>query len=401
MVTAKSHTDHQTKLKIALVGGGSGGHITPLLAVAEELKRQRPDVELIYIGQKGDKLLDVPQQHQAVSYTYSIRAGKFRRYHGEGLKQLLDIKTLLRNILDFFYVLIGTVQAWLLLGKTKPDLIFIKGGFVGVPVGLMAALRRIPYITHDSDALPGLANRIIAHWALLHAVALPKTIYKYPADRTHTVGVPVNSAFRRVTKETKLSYRQELGLTPEQQVIFVTGGGMGALRLNHAVIDAVVPLLRANSNLYIIHASGRAHEAQTEQLYAQKLREQELSRVLVKGFFVNDLYKHSGAADVIITRAGATNLAEFATQQKCCIIVPNPQLTGGHQSKNAEYLAKQKAALVLPDEKVVANPKVLTAALAQLLTSPKERKLLAENLGGFARPRASRELAQLLLEAVT
>src|SRR5690348_16104054 len=98
MAVVKSHTDHQAKPTITLVGGGSGGHITPLLAVAEELKQLRPGIDLIYIGQKGDKLIDIPQQHHAVSHTYSIRAGKFRRYHGEGLRQLLDFKTMLKNI---------------------------------------------------------------------------------------------------------------------------------------------------------------------------------------------------------------------------------------------------------------------------------------------------------------
>lgn len=401
MAVVKSRTDHQAEPTIALVGGGSGGHITPLLAVAEELKRLRPKIKLFYIGQKGDKLLDVPQQHHAVSRTYSIRAGKFRRYHGEGIKQLLDIKTMLKNIRDFFYVLIGMAQAWRLLGKTKPDIIFIRGGFVGVPVGLMAALRRVPYVTHDSDAIPSLANRIISKWATINAVALPKTVYSYPADKTHTVGVPINGSFRRVTMELKSQYRKELNIKKGSQVIFITGGGNGALRLNKAVVQSVAPLLKSDPKLYVIHGTGREHEGLTEQLYAQRLGEQELSRVLVKGFFINDLYKHSGAADIVITRAGATNLAEFATQQKCCIIVPNPQLTGGHQSKNADYLAKHKAAVVLTDQKVVANPKVLSAALAQLLTSPKERQLLAKNLGSFARPKAAQELAQLLLETIT
>ncbi|MGZ6005683.1 MAG: UDP-N-acetylglucosamine--N-acetylmuramyl-(pentapeptide) pyrophosphoryl-undecaprenol N-acetylglucosamine transferase, partial [Candidatus Saccharimonadales bacterium] len=278
--------------------------------------------------------------------------------------------------------------------------IFIKGGFVGVPVGLMAALRGIPYVTHDSDAVPGLANRIIARWAAVHTVALPKSAYTYPANRTHSVGVPVNSSFRKVTKDVQAEYRRQLSLKPEYQVVFITGGGMGALRLNEAVVEAVSPLLKVNPKLFVIHASGRAHEGVTEQLYSQKLNGEELQRVMVRGFFIDDLYKHSGAADVIITRAGATNLAEFASQQKCCIIVPNPQLTGGHQSKNAQYLAENKAAIVLPDEDVVRHPKILADTLTRLLSSPSQRRTLANNLGSFAKPRAAKELAQILLETV-
>lgn len=394
------HTDQPpANLTIALVGGGSGGHITPLLAVAEELKKQPYDVKLIYIGQTGDKLLDVPQQHASIDETFSIRAGKFRRYHGEGLKQLLDIKTFLKNLRDFFFVVIGIWQAFWLLGKIKPKVIFIRGGFVGVPVGLAAALRRIPYITHDSDAIASLANRIISRWATYHAVALPKKLYSYPQDKTETVGVPVNGRFMRVTKDQKATYRRELKLKPDQEVIFVSGGGNGAKRLNEAVIHSVVPLLKSRPQLVIIHGTGRDHAAETNQQYRQLLDSQEAKRVRAEGFF-DDLYRQSGAADIVITRAGATSLAEFAIQQKCCIIVPNPQLTGGHQTKNARYMATQKAALVLEDETIAQEPSKLEETLLELLDNPSERLVLAKNLAEFAKPRAVKDLCQLLLETI-
>src|SRR5438046_1939033 len=132
---------------IILTGGGSGGHITPILAVAVELKRQRPNAHIVYVGQRGDLLGDIPQKHPAIDEVRTIWAGKFRRYHGEGWKQLLDVATLLRNLRDFFYVIIGFWQSRHLLKELQPAVIFIKGGFVGVPVGLAAATKHIPYIT--------------------------------------------------------------------------------------------------------------------------------------------------------------------------------------------------------------------------------------------------------------
>jgi len=134
-------------MTIVVTGGGSGGHITPLLAVAHELKQSRPEVRIVYVGQRGDRLGDIPAQDKNIDASYMVRAGKFRRYHGEGLKQLLDIPTMLKNIRDAFYVLIGIWQCFWLLGKLGPDAVFIKGGFVGVPVGIAAALRRIPRTT--------------------------------------------------------------------------------------------------------------------------------------------------------------------------------------------------------------------------------------------------------------
>src|SRR5689334_19136294 len=165
-------------LTIALVGGGSGGHITPLLTVGEEIKKLHSKTTLIFIGQKGEKLIDAVQKNPKIDQVHSVRAGKFRRYHGEGIKQLLDLKTMFKNVRDFFYFLAGIWQSYWLLKRLKPDGIFIKGGFVGVPVGLSAAMQKIPYITHDSDALPGLANRLISRWASAHAVGLPKDVYK-------------------------------------------------------------------------------------------------------------------------------------------------------------------------------------------------------------------------------
>src|SRR3989344_909016 len=159
---------------IILTGGGSGGHITPILALADELKKQKPDARVIYTGQIGDSLGDIVRIHPSVDEVYGVRAGKFRRYHGQGLMQVLDIPTLYKNIRDSFYVMIGFVQSWFLLGRLKPSVIFVRGGYVGVPVGLAAARRKIPYITHDSDAIASLANRIISKRAAAHAVALPK-----------------------------------------------------------------------------------------------------------------------------------------------------------------------------------------------------------------------------------
>ncbi len=387
------------KFTLVLAGGGSGGHITPALVVAEELKKLVPHAQLVFIGQTGDKLKDIPNKHSSIDEVYTVRAGKFRRYHGEGIKQLFDIKTWMKNMRDFFYLIIGIRQSYKLLKKLDPAGIFIKGGYVGVPVGLASAMLKIPYVTHDSDAVPGLANRIISHWAKAHAVALPKNMYKYPSQKTFTVGVPISSKFQPVSDELRANYKKQLGLKPGAKVLFVTGGGMGAQRLNEAVAKASVKWLSSNPELVIIHATGPALESSTNELYDRQLKDaKQRLQVITKGFFVDDLFVNSGAADIVITRAGATNIAEFAAQHKACIIVPNPQLTGGHQLKNAKYLTNQKAAIIVNDKDLSLKPEQLITAVQELLDNPKKRSDLGEELGRFARPRAAKELAELLLE---
>jgi UDP-N-acetylglucosamine--N-acetylmuramyl-(pentapeptide) pyrophosphoryl-undecaprenol N-acetylglucosamine transferase len=379
---------------IILTGGGSGGHITPILAVAHELKRLDPSLQLIYIGQSGDSLADITHGNNDIDAVYAISAGKLRRYHGEGVRQLLDLKTALLNVRDVFRTLRGLWQSYWLLRKLKPSLVFIKGGFVGVPVGLSAAKLGIPYVTHDSDAIPGLANRLIARWARLHAVALPAEVYRYPKDKTRTVGVPVHADYQRVTPETREAYKRELGMSNYAKLLFVTGGGLGAQRLN-AAIEAMLPkLLAAMPDLAVVQSVGRNHEVEIQQRYQALLSPEDLGRVLVKGF-VTDMQRYSGAANVVITRAGATALAEFAVQAKACVIVPNPVLTGGHQLKNAEYLAEKQAARVVHETDLDAR---LYDVVYELLQDETGQEALGRQLATFAVPDAAKQLAMVLLE---
>ncbi|HEX3568693.1 MAG TPA: UDP-N-acetylglucosamine--N-acetylmuramyl-(pentapeptide) pyrophosphoryl-undecaprenol N-acetylglucosamine transferase [Candidatus Saccharimonadales bacterium] len=386
-------------MTIVVTGGGSGGHITPILAVANELKQLQPDCTIVYIGQRGDMLGDVPAQDKNIDAAYTIWAGKLRRYHGEGLRQLLDIKTVALNVRDVFRTLRGMWQVYWLLRRIKPDMIFIKGGFVGVPVGLMGALRHIPYVTHDSDALPGLANRIVARWATVHAVALPKEVYQYPPDKTMTVGVPISSDFQPVTASGKVRYRQELGLEQYEQIILMTGGGNGALRLNQALETCAPDLLEQYPNLAIVHIAGRGHEDDIAAAYDAHVQSKDRGRVIVKGF-VHDMYRYSGAADIVITRAGATTLAEFAAQEKACIMVPNPILTGGHQLKNAQVLADREAVIIVRENDLVSDGLALLPPLVELLDHPEKRGRLSERLATLARLDSAHQLAMVLLDTV-
>ena len=384
-------------MTIVVTGGGSGGHITPILAVAAELKQLRPDAHIVYIGQKGDGLGDIPAADPNIDEVYAVRAGKFRRYHGEGLKQLLDIKTLVLNVRDAFYVLAGIWQSRRLLKRLHPEVIFIKGGFVGVPVGIAASRLHIPFVTHDSDAIPGLANRIIGRWAALHAVAMPKEIYPYAADKTVTTGIPLQAGFRPVTAAMQAQYKEELGLKIDDKLLFIIGGGLGAHRVNMAVAEIVPELLQQIPNLQVVHGVGRANEAAMQKLYMTSLSTAEQSRVVVKGY-LSDVYRYSGASDVIITRAGATNLAEFAQQGKACIVVPNPLLTGGHQIKNAVYLQEQEACVVVSEADLQADPGRLGGEVQRLLEDQSLREQLGKNFAKFAQPDAAHHLSMLLLE---
>ena len=384
-------------MTIVITGAGSGGHVTPLLAVANDLKKLDPTVKVIFIGQTGDPFGQRLEISDFIDQSIYISAGKFRRYHGAGFSQLLDFSTILKNIVDFFRFLIGTIQAYFILLEIKPNIIFIKGGYIGVPVGLAAAARGIKYITHDSDTMPGLANRIIAKWALNHATGMPKELYSYPQNKIVYVGVPISNKYKKLTANDVADYKESLGIDKNKQVILFAGGGLGSLTLNKALLAIVNELLENNSNLVILNIAGKDHEAEYNLEYNKKLKVEKRKRVIVKGF-VDDMYRYSGSADLIISRAGATNLAEFAAQAKPCIIIPSPHLTGGHQVKNAKSLEKSGAVVALDEVEVIENPKILLNQIDILMNSEKRRQELANNLNLFTKKDASLALAQLLID---
>ncbi len=379
-------------LTIVLTGGGSGGHIMPVLAVAAALKNQMPACRLIYVGQKGDKLGDLVRPGGVIDEVTSISGGKWRRYHGERWRQLLDIPTLLKNIRDVFRILLGTLQARRVLKKVKADGVFIKGG---VPLGWAARICHVPYVTLDLDALPSLANRLIAKNAAAHAVAMPREAYPYPPDKTFYVGVPLAEQYQAVTEQQRAAYRAELKISADSQVILATGGGLGANGLNIRLAQQMPVILKQYPRAVLVHATGREHEAKMNKLYDELLEAQLRPHVIVRGF-IEDMYRYTGAADMVIARAGATTLAELALQGKACIIVPNPVLTGGHQLKNADQLAAHGAIIVVPEND--AGGEGLRQAIIELLGSPDERARLANTLRTFAQPDAADKLAKLLIK---
>ena len=365
------------------------------MSVAQEIKVLSPNSRLIYIGKKGDSLAETILDSDLIDEFHYIRAGKWRRYHGETFWQhIKDYRTVLLNIADFFNLIIGVVQAWLKLKKINPDAIFIKGGFVGLPVGISAKMRGINFITHDSDAIPGLTNRIVGRWALYNAVGMPEKLYHYPKNKTIYTGVPVSKEFTYVSEAKKAEYRRQLGLSSDDQVIFVVGGGLGAQRLNDAVVHIAKNLLADKTNLKLIHITGQANFEKTTEDYKDTLSPELMQKVEVIGF-TNDLYRYSGCSDVVVMRAGATNFSEMAVQAKPCILVPNPNLTGGHQLKNVKFWTKAAAAEVYDE---TMPPSELQSILSRILDNSDLRAKLAESIKQMAKPDAAGDISKLLVE---
>ena len=371
-----------------LTGGGTGGHITPILALAHELKRLKPDIHIVYIGEHGGKFAHMVVDNPNIDEIRTVWAGKFRRYHGESwLQRLLDVQTNVLNFRDVFYFLVGTLQALVLLRRLRPDAVLLKGGFVGVPAGLAAAFWRIPFVTHDSDSLPGLANRLVARWATYHATAMSAENYPYPAASVKYVGVLVSDNHKPVTAQIQSEFKTHIDVPSDCRLLVVTGGSGGSGSINTAIKKLLPGLLDDYQDLYVVHQVGKGKQGIYKGFSHARLRVMEL---------LIPMYKYTGASDVVVTRAGATTVAELGVQGRATIIVPNPLLTGGHQLVNAKILEEQGGVIVV-NETTLDIPQDLDAAIRRLLDSSQERKRLGKHLQDNTIRDAAHELAVVVL----
>jgi UDP-N-acetylglucosamine--N-acetylmuramyl-(pentapeptide) pyrophosphoryl-undecaprenol N-acetylglucosamine transferase len=377
-------------VKILLTGGGTGGHITPLLAVARELKAAHPDIILVAVCEKKAPFVDLYVDEPVIDSVRQISAGKLRRYGGQSLlRTIFDVRTNFLNFRDVFSTAAGYFQAKKMLEEERPDGIIFKGGFIGVPVGKAAARLGIPYITHDSDTVPGLANRLIAKKAVRNATGMPAEFYGYPEGKKVFTGVPISKEYKHISHQQMRAFRTELGLGDCRQTITVIGASSGAEQLNNDILSIAGRLMQNHEGLGILHITGRPHEQAVIQGYARELLADERKRVVVQGF-VNDAHRYVGASDVVISRASATVMAELAVQGKPTIMVPG-MLAGDHQTVNAQHMSESKAVLYVKN----ADAEGLYEAIHTLLTDHVQADELAEHLHAFAKPHAARELAEL------
>jgi UDP-N-acetylglucosamine--N-acetylmuramyl-(pentapeptide) pyrophosphoryl-undecaprenol N-acetylglucosamine transferase len=384
-------------MKVIITGGGTAGHVTPLLAVASEIKAKSKKAHVRYVGQIGDSMAKIVKDSENIEKQYSILAGKWRRYHGVGfLGHISDITTLLKNIKDVFLMTIGFVQSVFILIFWRPDVVFVKGGFVGLPVGLASALLGIPIVTHDSDSMPGLTNRILSKFSKFNAVGMPVENYKkyYSLKKLRYTGVPIDKTFFNNNFSTQQP-KEHLDIDPKAKVVMFMGGSLGAIRMNNAILKIINKLLY-DKKVYVLWITGNR---QYEEI-KRELSKKDISNNVKLYAFSDDVKTLMSASDVVVSRAGATAIAELAAIKKPVILVPNPILAGGHQSKNAKSLEVNRAALIISEQQLDDNPDTLLDTIKNLLEDKTLSRQLKNNLSSNAVPGAAKNIADVLYEAI-
>lgn len=378
-------------MHILLVGGGSGGHVTPLSAVATELlnKDDRHEITVVTDRSFLMETIRIFKELPRVKIR-SIFAGKYRRYHGKSaFWHLTHLPTLLYNIRDVVYILIGIVQSVYILIRHNPDVVFCKGGFVCIPVGIVARIMRKRLVIHDSDTRPGITNRLLSRWASVIATGMPVSFYPYDLKKMHYIGMPVSKMYKPITENRQNELKQELGFAKNQPLLLVTGGGNGAQSLNELFSGSVGELLK--SGWGIVHLAGRGKSIDL------KKKRDSLPNNIQNNWQIEefaDMVPRLMAADVILARTSASTLQEAANAQKVVIGIPSPYLED--QKMNANYFSDENALTALNELSLTSGD--LVNVITKMYKNTKQSVVQAQTLHSkFAKPHSATELARLIV----
>ncbi len=363
----------RTDLRVAIAGGGTGGHVIPALAIGREL-RDRHHANLLYIGtSRGLETKLVPAAGFPLEL---VRSGQLKN---------VSLKTRLKTMTALPH---GVLRCLHLLRSFRPQVVVGVGGYASGPAILAAALLRIPTLAYEPNAVPGLTNRIAGRFTSAAAVNFPQTTTFF--RHAEVTGVPVRpEIFDTPAKNASPAPSAPLRL-------LVTAGSQGAAIFNDLMPRIAHRLLRDLPTLSIVHQAGPRHLEVTRSAYATTLGSTDLAadRVQVEAF-LNDMPAQYAAADLVLARSGST-VAELCAAGRASILIPFPQAADDHQRKNAEVLAQAGAALMLLQADTTEH--TLREALVSLFTDDACRATMAANARALARPGALQRIADMVLE---
>jgi len=359
-------------MKILLVGGGSGGPVTPLLAVREEILRVKPNAEFSFIsGARGPEKSLIAKLGMDV---HSIPCGKWRRYFS------------LQNLLDIFFTAAGFFKSLYLIKKINPHLIFSSGSYLAVPVSYAALLFGKKIVIHQQDYLPSLSNKLIYPIADKVTVSLEKSIKDYDKglgiiklktrEKTIYTGNPIRP---EITQGNAEKARQIFGLKPDFPTLLVLGGATGALKLNQIISQAALKLTKYYQ---IIHVTGREknlNPQKNENYHCYEFLNEELPHALK-------------IADFVISRAGFSTISELSACKKVALLVPLPD---SHQLANAKYCMDKSAVFGIIEPYL--TPDYLISLLRKIEFNLDAQKILKKNIAKINPAQAGHLIAKVII----
>jgi UDP-N-acetylglucosamine--N-acetylmuramyl-(pentapeptide) pyrophosphoryl-undecaprenol N-acetylglucosamine transferase len=357
-------------MRLLVAGGGTGGHVFPGIALAEEVVTRHPANDVVFVGTaRGLEATVVPKAG------FPIELIDVRGLKGKGLAASL------KNLLLLPLALWQSIQ---ILRRWRPDIVVGVGGYASGPVVLAAWLLRIPTAVQEQNAVAGLTNRILGRFAEAAFTAFPEAARHFPRRKVHQLGNPI----RRTLMENFM--RPEVGHAGPRLLVF--GGSQGAHALNMRVIEALPHLADLRDRLRITHQTGPKDREQVERGYRACGFEPDVRE------FITDMSAAYAAADLIVCRAGATTLAELTVCKRPSILVPFPAAADNHQVRNALSLSEAGAAVMLEERELTGE--VLAREIRAILSSPERREKMARAAGRLGRPEAAKEIADVCTDLV-
>ena len=364
------------KLRVIISGGGTGGHIFPALSIANKLKELNPRTEILFVGAEGRMEMEkVPA------------AG----YEIIGLPVAgLQRKLTLSNFALPFKLLKSISIAKKVIREFKPDIAIGVGGYASAPLLWAAGKLGVPTLIQEQNGFAGLTNKIVGKKALKICVAYDNMERFFPADRIVFTGNPIRKEIVPATPQMKEDAYKFYGLNPEKKHIFVVGGSLGSATLNNAMKKWIEDGCPGGKNVEVIWQCGKYYKASVDKFMEEHAAEGKTAGIQYSDF-IQRMDLAYAAADVVISRSGASSVSELCAAHKAAIFVPSPNVAEDHQTHNAMALVNKDAALIVRDWD--AREQLLDTA-CNLLTDSEKIATLEKNIAVLARTEAAMDIAK-------
>jgi len=366
------------RLKIAITGGGTGGHIYPAIAVAQNLKQDNDIEKIFYIG--CEKNMEKEAAEKENIEFYSIKVSGMPR------------KNILKLTIWLFELFFAVVESVTHLSKLKPDAVFGTGGYVSGAVLIAAKILNIPFVMHDSDAHPGIVSRFMARWAYAVTVSFEQAKTYISAKNIVLSGNPIRSDFMQIKKEEAI---KKLGIDADKKTILVMGGSQGAQTINNALINAVFSLVN-DFGFQVIHQTGKKNYATHIEELIKKHPELEKNKNYIVQPFFNNMELPMNAADVAVARAGSLSISELNLCGLPSILVPYPYAAADHQRFNALAMQNAGASVFLADAECTSDR--LIELICDILHNADKLENMRQANIKLAKPQATANIVKLIKE---
>ena len=375
-------------IRIMISGGGTGGHIFPAVSIADSLKELNPENEILFVGAEGKMEMEkVPAAGYRIIGLPMV-----------GLQRQLNLKNIINDIQVPFKLASSLRKAGRLIKQFRPDIVIGVGGYASAPLLWSAQRKGIPTLIQEQNGFAGLTNRKLGNRVQKICVAYEGMERFFPADKIVMTGNPIRSIIVPATPEMKAEGEKEYGLTPGKKHLFIVGGSLGSGRMNQSMKKWIADGCPGMEGVDVLWQCGRYYKSGIDAfMEEQKARNPEALSAIRHSDFIGRMDLAYAAADVVISRAGASSVSELCAAHKATIFIPSPNVAEDHQTHNAMALVKRDAALLVRDAEAVE--KMMPTAL-ELLKDPARIAALEENAGKMALPDAAGKIADEIYSLV-